>query len=344
MGTYRQIIKNFKKKRILVLGDLILDQHIRGMVSRISPEAPVPVVLQQGDPVLAPGGAANVAANLRGLGARVTLVGRIGPDAEGRLLLDHLKRKKVALKGIFVDRSAPTILKTRILAQHQQVLRLDRERTGCPVTGRALRRLMDSLVRQMPLYDAVIISDYGKGMITEELVARVCSLAREHGSILTVDPKVEHFRFYRGVTAITPNRMEAENAIRDIKIRHRNGRRLDLTSDRLPTVADVLHAGRRLREFMDLDALLVTLGEEGMCLFERGMRPRHIRTRARDVYDVTGAGDSVIAVFTLALTAGATKVQAAELANLAAGVVVGRLGPAGVDPGDLAEALKEEGL
>lgn len=336
MNRYRKIISHFRNKRILVIGDLILDQHIYGSVSRISPEAPVPIVHQGGDPLFSPGGAANVANNLRTLGAKVALTGRIGPDHEGRVLLAGLKKEHIPTRSVFVDRRVPTILKTRIMVQHQQVLRLDREKVDVPDDGRVLKRILKFLEKNIQRFDAVILSDYGKGIITQDLVKEVCTLALAHQKIITVDPKVEHFAFYRGVTSITPNKKEAENAIRNIKITQT--RRLDLTSDRLTTLSEVEKAGTALLRYMDLQSLLITMGEQGLMLFEKAKKPVHIPTKAQEVFDVTGAGDSVISVFTLALTAGATKLQAADLANYAAGVVVGKIGAVPVTIEELVKA------
>jgi D-glycero-beta-D-manno-heptose-7-phosphate kinase len=341
MSKFKAIISNFRNKRILVIGDVILDQHIKGSVSRISPEAPVPIVLQEGEPTFSPGGAANVAQNLRSLGAKVTILGRIGRDPEGKLLLATLKKRKISCRGIFVDPDMPTIVKTRVLAQHQQILRIDRELADQPVTGKLLERIKDFLRRNVDSWDAIIVSDYGKGLISRELVAEICGLALKKKKILTVDPKVEHFGFYRRVTGITPNKKEAENAIRNIKITHADGGRLGIHTDTLKTMDDVQTAGRQLVKFLELESLLITLGENGMMLFEKGKTAVHIPTRARDVFDVTGAGDTVIAVFTLALTAKSSKHQAADLANYAAGLVVAKIGVATVTPVELLEATKE---
>jgi len=340
MSKFKSIISNFKNKRILVVGDVILDQHIKGSVSRISPEAPVPIVLQEGEPTFAPGGAANVAQNLQSLGAKVTLLGRIGSDAEGKILLAALNKKKISRRAIFIDRNTPTIVKTRVLAQHQQILRIDRETADQPLSGKLLQNILRFLNRNIEGWDAIIISDYGKGMISRELIAEVCTLALRKKKILTVDPKVEHFGFYRQVTCITPNKKETENAIRNIKITHADGGRLGIHTDTLKTLADIETAGRQLVKFLDLESLLITLGEKGMMVFEKGREPVHIPTRARDVFDVTGAGDTVIAVFTLALTAKASKQQAADLANYAAGLVVAKIGVATVTSAQLLEATR----
>ena len=309
-------------------------------MSRISPEAPVPIVLQKGGSSYTPGGAANVANNLSSLGAKVTLVGKIGSDQEGKILLREIKRRKINAAGVFIDRKIPTILKTRIIAEHQQVVRVDREEVTYSSDGPLAERIRQFICKSIPVSDGVIVSDYGKGMISANLVSEACSLAIEKKKIIAVDPKVEHFGYYSGVTTITPNKKEAENAIRDIKVRQNVGRRLGIYSDRLETDEEIDLAGQQLLKFLNLESLLMTLGNQGMRLFEKGKKPIHINTRAREVFDVTGAGDTVISVFTLALTAGATKHEAADIANYAAGIVVGKLGVAVTTPEELIAAFR----
>lgn len=341
MGIYQSIIAQFKKKRILVVGDIILDRYIAGVVSRISPEAPVPVVLEESFSYK-PGGAANVAHNLAVLGADVVQVGRIGNDFEGQLLKRDLKRKKIDIGGIVFDKNSPTITKTRVIAQHQQVVRIDREKVDAKVSKAASDKIFQFLKMHIGKAHAVIISDYGKGMITPQLVEHVMNCAAKKKIPVTVDPKVEHFGCYKNVTCITPNLREAENAIRNIKINEKDGASLDLTNDRLRTIKEIEQAGEKLLKYLNLDSLLITLGERGMRLFEKGKKPYVIQTKAREVFDVTGAGDAVISVFTLALTAGATKRKAAELANYAAGVVVGHMGAVAVTPKEIIEATKNQ--
>ncbi len=343
MTAYKQLISNFKGKKILVVGDVILDQHIAGSVSRISPEAPVPIVLQSGEPTFTPGGAANVASNLKSLGAAVTLVGRVGKDSEAKVFLASLKKGGISTNGIFQDQSTPTIVKTRIVIQHQQILRLDREKLDTKLNEKFLAKIKSFLEKNITAYDAVILSDYGKGLLCKELIEFISTLARGQNKILIVDPKVEHFSYYEGATSITPNRKEAENAIRNIKITHAHSHKLGLNSDRLETLTDVQRAGDALLKFLKLESLLITLGEQGMYIFETGKKAIQIHTRAREVFDVTGAGDTVIAVFTLALSAGATKFQAADLANYAAGIVVGKMGAVAVKCDELLDAVKHHG-
>ncbi len=339
MHPYTTIISRFHNKKILVIGDLILDRYILGSVSRISPEAPVPIDLEEKS-YYTPGGAANVGHNLSALGAHVLQVGKIGDDTEGRLLRRKLKEKKIDTSGIFTDKKIPTITKTRIMAQHQQVVRIDREKVGTTGSQEVNGHILNFIKRHLKDFDAVIISDYGKGLITPELLSLTCALALEHKKIITVDPKVENFKFYTRVTAITPNKKEAENAIRDIKIKDISGGKLKINTDHLETLEDIDRAGGELLRYLQLESLLITLGEQGMRLFEKGKKPVSIETKAREVYDVTGAGDTVISVFTLSLTAGAAKPQAADLANHAAGIVIGKMGAVAVSKKELLQTLK----
>ena len=270
------------------------------------------------------------------------MVGRIGPDEAGRKLKAELKKAHIPTTGIFVDKKVPTVLKTRISASHQQIVRVDREKAVSLYDDNLLKKLQNFIAGQMNSVQAVIVSDYGKGLITHDLISFTCALAAQKKKIITVDPKVEHFSYYQHVTAITPNRSEAENAIRNIKITQKSGRRLAIHSDKLVSDADIDLAGRELLKFLDLESLLITLGEHGMRLFEKGKRPVHINTRAKEVFDVTGAGDTVISVFTLSLTAGATKHEAADLANDAAGIVVGKMGAVTVTRKELMAAAKQK--
>ncbi len=341
MTELRSIISKFHRKKIMVIGDIILDQYIQGHVSRLSPEAPVPVVVQERS-FYTIGGAANVAHNLCGLTAQAVLIGRIGNDPEGQILLKELHRKGIDTRGIFVDKTVPTIYKTRVIAQHQQIVRIDREKTeGIP--GKLVSAKIMNFVRQtLPSCDAVILSDYGKGLITPQLVSFVRDLALTKKKIITIDPKVEHFSYYRNVTAITPNLKETENAIRNIKITSTLPEKLEIHSDQLRNEDHINWAGRELRRYLDLECLLITLGEHGMRLFEKEKNPVLIKTKAREVYDVSGAGDTVIATFTLGLSAGARKKEAADLANLAAGIVVGKLGTVAVTKPELLEAVRSQ--
>jgi len=334
MKNIIDIIKSVHKKKILVIGDIMLDRHVVGSVSRISPEAPVPVVLEEHRWETL-GGAANVANNLNRLGAQVFQVGIIGDDSEGHTLKNKLSESGIDTSGVFIDNQYHTVTKTRVMARHQQVVRIDRESHN----GHSRREDIQKFVKEnIEKVDAVIISDYGKGLIHADLVHAVCRQAHRSNKIVTVDPKVEHFNYYRHVTCITPNRREAENAIRNLKIQHNAGRKLNISSDRLDSDQEIDQAGQELVKYLQLESLLITLGESGMRLFVRDQAPCSIPTHAQDVFDVTGAGDAVISVFTLALVSGASKKQAAELANLAAGIVVGKLGAVAVTPEELLAA------
>ncbi|MBI4343330.1 MAG: D-glycero-beta-D-manno-heptose-7-phosphate kinase [Candidatus Omnitrophica bacterium] len=313
-------VPRFAGTKILVVGDLMLDEFIWGKVSRISPEAPVPVVWVQRESVM-PGGAANVANNIAALGGQVTVAGIAGQDRLGEALLQELAKRRIGADAV-LRTSRPTTVKTRVIAHHQQVVRVDREAQE-PLPSRMIEQLLALIRPRLEQVDAVIIEDYGKGVITRQLLAALVPLAKAKRKIITVDPKEEHFDLYRGVTALTPNRAEAGEAI---------GR--ELKSD-----ADVQRAGRELLKRLGCDAALITLGEDGMWLFERGGRTVRIPTVAREVFDVAGAGDTVIATFTLALASGASPEQAARVANHAAGLVVGKLGVAVVSPQELAAEL-----
>ncbi len=332
------IIFKFNKNNILVIGDIILDQYIKGSALRLSPEAPVPVVLQE-ESFYKPGGSANVANNLTSLNAKVTLLGKIGADGEGKIILNELKKNHVDTKGIFVDKNSPTILKTRVIAQHQQIVRIDREKNNGNENEELCKNIFTFIEKNIDRFNAIILSDYGKGIITPELVNFVCKLALAKKKIITVDPKVEHFNYYRAVTSITPNLKETENAIRNIKITSQSAHHLGIHRDRLETDEDIHLAGEELLKYLNLESLLITLGERGMRLFERNKKPVHIKTKAKEVFDVTGAGDTVIAVFTLALSSGATHEEAAHIANSAAGIVVGKMGAATVSQEELTQAV-----
>ncbi len=308
---FEALLKKFRSTKILVIGDLILDEFIWGKVERISPEAPVPVVWVDQESVM-PGGAANVARNVRALGGEVRLVGVVGKDTAAHRLLAELKEKGIPTDNILTDPARPTIAKTRVIAHHQQVVRIDREQVK-RFDASLNKRLIEAALRLIPQVDGIIIEDYGKGLISPELLKPVVIWAKRHKKVIAVDPKEEHFSTYRGVTALTPNKKEASLAagfpITDKESLHR--------------------AGAEIIKRLSPEVLLVTLGEEGMALFAGdGAKPVHIPTVAREVFDVSGAGDTVIAVFTLARAAGASYLEAARLANAAAGVVVGKLGTA----------------
>jgi len=324
MADYRKIVSNFKNARVLVIGDLILDQFLWGDVSRISPEAPVPVVWVKKESYM-PGGASNVANNLRSLGADVHMVGVIGDDAGGAILKGELDQKGIRTAGVFTDCSRPTILKTRVVAQHQQVVRIDKEK---------VERLSDDIIARMAAYvgkairdvDAVIIEDYGKGVITPAILAKIVPLAKRHKKIISVDPKEEHFNYYRGISVITPNNHEASRAV----------------GFRITDDATLKKAGGKLLGKLNCRIVLITLGENGMAVFQKHKPMKHIPTVAQEVFDVSGAGDTTIASYTLSLISGADPVEAAHIANCAAGIVVGKIGIAVVSPEELLDRIKKE--
>ena len=315
-----EFLLKFPRTKVLVVGDLMLDEFVWGRVSRISPEAPVPVVWVQSESVM-PGGAANVANNVRALGGQVGLVGVVGKDRWAQTLLNELGRRTIDTSGVLAV-NRPTTVKTRVIAHHQQVVRVDREQ-GEPLPSEMAQRLIDAVTDRIQGIDALVIEDYGKGVITRELLEIIIPLARKHKKIITVDPKQEHFDLYRRVTALTPNRTEAGEAV---------GR--ELGSDR-----DLERAAKEILQRLECDGLLVTLGEDGMWFFEQGGGQGRIPTVAQEVFDVAGAGDTVIATFTLALASGATMEQAARLANTAAGIVVGKLGVAVTTPEEICAKL-----
>jgi D-beta-D-heptose 7-phosphate kinase/D-beta-D-heptose 1-phosphate adenosyltransferase len=306
--------------RVGVVGDVILDQFVYGSVERVSPEAPVPVVDVERE-VLLLGGAANVVHNMRSLGANPDLVGIVGTDSMAEVIRDHLRSKGLSWRGLVEVDGRPTAVKTRIIAQHQQVVRFDRE-ARTPVPSNATAGLVAHVSALMPELDVVVVSDYGKGVVTGGLMAELLQTARAQGTLVAVDPTPENSSYYRGADVITPNTQETER----------------MTGGSARSDDDAVSAGRRLVERFDTRTILVTRGEKGMTLVERGGEPTHIPTRARDVFDVTGAGDTTISVFTLGLAAGADARQAACLANLAAGIVVGKLGTAVVTAEELRDA------
>ncbi len=334
---FKKIVLKFSGAKILVIGDLMLDEFIWGDVERISPEAPVPVVWAK-KRTYAPGGASNVASNISSLGARVTLVGVIGKDLNGETLKSEFKKRKIDTSGIFIQTARHTTLKTRIISGHQQVVRLDWEDRH-PVSKEVELKIAGFIGKNIKKYDAIIIEDYGKGVITAGLLAEMKSMIEKHGIIVAVDPKEEHFDYYDNLTVITPNRKETENAIRYLKIKGR--RKLDISDDNLISDCQINLAGEELRRCLNLEALLITLGEQGMRLFEKGKAPHHIPTVAQEVFDVAGAGDTVISVFTLALSQGASMLEAAYLSNFAAGIVVGKLGVAVTDQKELTSCLNK---
>ena len=314
----REHIAAMQRQRIMVIGDLMLDEFIWGKVSRISPEAPVPVVHVTSENAY-PGGAANVARNLAEFGISAAICGLAGRDFNGQQLVKLLTAARIESQGILMSGSFPTIVKTRIIARHQQVVRVDRE-ASIHLSSPDLRRLARYLEKGIPEVNAVIIEDYGKGFVTQQLVDLVLRLAQEHKVIVTVDPNPANPLLWLGVTLIKPNRQEAFAA-------------LSLPSSEAPGAIEA--AGAALLAHWQVPYLLITLGEEGMLLFHPPNQPYHSPTRAREVFDVSGAGDTAIAFLTAALAAGISAEEATEIANHAAGIVVGKLGTATVAENEL---------
>lgn len=337
MTNLSRVVDRFPKARILVIGDLILDQYIFGDVDRVSPEAPVPVVWAK-KRTYVPGGAANVANNVSSFGAKIFLAGVIGKDVHADMLLKELKKRKINTKGIFQDPHRYTTLKTRVVAGHQQVVRVDWEDRH-PISPKGRDKIIDFLKTNIGYFDAIIVEDYGKGVINPEVLGELIRIASRENKIIAVDPKEDHFQYYRGVTTITPNRKELENAVRNLKIKD-NTNSFKINTDKLFTDREIDEAAREIIAYLNLDSLLVTLGEHGMKLFDEDGRMVHIPTVAQEVFDVSGAGDTVIATFALALVSKAKKIEAAYLANFAAGIVVGKLGTAVTDRRELKERIK----
>jgi D-beta-D-heptose 7-phosphate kinase/D-beta-D-heptose 1-phosphate adenosyltransferase len=324
----RQILSAAAKTRVLVLGDVMLDQFIWGSVARISPEAPVPVVDFERESFM-PGGAANVARNLTSLNVPTEIFGAIGNDDAGRKLQKLLAGQNIGCTGLVKNSARHTSVKTRIVAHKQQVVRIDREtRDGldAKLAGRLLAQLKSKLSRAA----AVIVGDYGKGVVTQPLLNEIKSLCRARGIWLSLDPKPVHPLNLSGLSLVTPNRKETfELANLPDETRHAN------------PLADknLMLAAERLLNELRPAVLLVTLGESGMLLCQRGQKPFHIPTVAQEVFDVSGAGDTVIATFTLAVAAGASPLEAAILSNHAAGIVVGKIGTATTTPEELLQSF-----
>ena len=327
----RQILDRAPSKRILVVGDLMLDEFVWGKVGRISPEAPVPVVEVTHESYF-PGGAANVARNLREFVDRVSVIGLIGKDLSGQQLRDLLADRKIDISDAVEDQKFRTIVKTRIIARHQQVVRVDREKIAAPSTTQ-IAKVVAAVRKRLNDVDAIIFEDYGKGFLTAELVAQVARHARAAKKIVTADPNPNNLIDWSGMTAVKPNRAEAFLAA---GIPNRDAD--------LPPKEDVdlVHAGKELMRKWGTQSLLITLGEHGVMFFEKGKHPHHIPTKARDVFDVSGAGDTAIAIFTLALVCNATPLEAAQIANYASAVVVGKLGTATVTREELVASCEHD--
>ncbi len=318
-----EVIGRFSGVRILVVGDIMMDRFIWGKVSRISPEAPVPVVLVEKETLLL-GGAANVVNNIYSLTGSVSLCGVIGDDETGQRIAKELRQKGVDIRGLLFEAGRQTTTKTRIVAHQQQVVRIDRETADSlgPSTHRELLKFIRGNLKD---FDGIILSDYGKGLLGKELIHTVIHHAHEAKKFVMVDPKLKNFFYYRGATVITPNTAEASAAA-------------GVAITDLPSLKRI---GKALLKRLRCEVLVITRGEEGIALFVPDEEPYLVPTVAKEVYDVTGAGDTVIGTMALAMAAGAGVKQAARFANHAAGIVVGKVGTATVTPDELARSIQE---
>jgi len=322
--TLRTYVDRFADARLMVVGDIIMDEFLWGEVSRISPEAPVPVVHVNRETRML-GGAANVIRNVATLGANPLLCGVIGKDKAGEEILSELRRMGLSTDGLVVETGRPTSIKTRVVAQHQQVVRFDRETTQ-PIKRDSVDGLIGFIEQRLDVIDAIVVSDYGKGVISDELMTRLNGLVQSgHGRsvIVTVDPKIGNFVYYQGVDTITPNHHEAGVFCG-----------FDITDE-----VTLKRAGEQMLTQLKCRSVLITQGKDGMTLFEAGGEITHIPTVAKRVFDVTGAGDTVIGTMSLALAAGLDLKSAAIVSNFAAGIVVGEVGTSAVDVTELKRAI-----
>ena len=325
-----RILDRAPSKRIMVIGDLMLDEFVWGKVGRISPEAPVPVVEVTGESFY-PGGAANVARNLREFVDHVAVIGLLGKDRSGQQLRELLGEQKIDISNAVVDESFRTIVKTRIIARHQQVVRVDREQFTSP-SAMQIKEVVAAVRKNISATDAVIFEDYGKGFLTTELVSQITRDVRSTGKIVSADLN-PHLVDWRGVTVVKPNRAEAFLAA---------GVPWREPDDAPAEDVDLRRAGEELLKKWETKHVLVTLGEHGMMLFQEKKAPHYIPTKARQVFDVSGAGDTAIALFTLGLACEATPTEAAEIANHGSAVVVSKLGTATVTRDELIASFKNE--
>jgi len=315
------LINQFTRARVLVTGDVMLDKYLWGNVQRISPEAPVPIV-EEVRLSSVPGGMANVAVNASTLGSRVAVGGVIGEDADGATLCDILSRYGIDTSGLRADRDRRTTAKTRIIAHNQQVVRIDREDRH-PISPAVERGLLEWCRERLPAADICVLSDYAKGVLTPALISEVIASAHHHGRPVVVDPKGWDYQRYRGASVITPNLSEARMAV-TAAIGHSE---------------DLAAIGAGLLKLLPGTAVLITRGPEGVSLFREGLAPLHVPSVARQVYDVTGAGDTLVATLALALAAGFPLELAATVANYSAGLAVGKVGTATVSGSELREYL-----
>ncbi|MFH2091226.1 MAG: D-glycero-beta-D-manno-heptose-7-phosphate kinase [Pseudomonadota bacterium] len=314
-------LDKFKAVTAMVIGDLMIDEYLWGSVDRISPEAPVPVVcvLKESQTL---GGAGNVINNLTAMGAKVCAIGTAGTGKAGQMIFDKFKELGISTDGIISEPLRPTTRKTRVIASNQQVLRIDRE-IKKNITDETLEKLVAIIAQNIKDTNLVIISDYDKGLITPKLVQETVKLAKQHQVLVLADPKSLNFTKYEAVNILTPNKKEASLAAN-----------MDIHCDQ-----DLVNAGNKIMKKVKLEKLLITCGQDGMMLFEKGEPVFHIESNARQVFDVSGAGDTVISLLGLGLATGASFKQSAQIANAAAGIVVAKVGTATASIEELKQAL-----
>ncbi|MEN2986190.1 MAG: D-glycero-beta-D-manno-heptose-7-phosphate kinase [Thermodesulfovibrionaceae bacterium] len=320
----QQIFRKFKNIKILVVGDIILDRYIFGKVTRISPEAPVPVVDVYEESYRL-GGAANVANNIVSLGGKAYLCGIVGKGQTAQILRELLTERGIFQDFLFEDQRKTTV-KTRVIGGTQQIVRFDIEEKR-RLEGKAKERFLLMVKEALKDFDAVIVSDYKKGVVSEDLLKVLIEYKRKNGLFIAVDPKIGHFRLYKNVSLITPNLTEASH-----------GAEIEIKDEKT-----LVKAGHNLLKKLSCEAVLITRGEEGMSLFEKvdsQVKVTHLPTVAKKVFDVTGAGDTVIATITLVYTAGSSLVEAAKISNIAAGIVVGKVGTAVATPKEILQFSK----
>ncbi|MBW2216313.1 MAG: D-glycero-beta-D-manno-heptose-7-phosphate kinase [Deltaproteobacteria bacterium] len=317
----KKYIDGFSQAKIFVIGDIILDEYVWGDVSRISPEAPVPVVAVTQETKML-GGAANVIHNLATLGASPVLCGVIGEDGAGHEIITKIKDMGLKTDGIVSERGRPTSVKTRVVAQNQQVVRFDRERRS-DISPESLGSILDIIKKNLDTIDGIVVSDYGKGVISSDLMKGLREMVRDDSVIIAVDPKTGNFEYYHEVDVITPNHHEAGNFCH-----------IDIVDK-----DSLMRAGRRMLGELNCRSVLITQGRDGMTLFEKEGKITHIPTVAKQVFDVTGAGDTVISTFSLGLASGLDLKSSAILSNFAAGIVVGEVGTSTVKAEELKHIL-----
>lgn len=317
------LINNMQQKRVLVIGDLLLDKYVWGTVDHVSPEAPVAIVAVEKETYV-PGGAANVANNIIAVGGKAQLMGIMGNDNVRNIFLAELEKRSIGTMHVLSDEKKPTIQKIRIMAQQQQLLRVDYEDISY-LENTHEEEFLSHLEQAKGSFDAIVVSDYAKGVVSSHFMEGLLAFCKRNNIGLVVDPKPKHKAFYVGASVVTPNHKEACELAG-----------VSVTNDD----ASLLSVGRKIQQELQTNVLL-TRGEKGITVFDGSQEPITIPTQIKEVYDVTGAGDTVVAISTLALCAGATLSQAAILANLAAGIVVGKLGTATVSAQELAEAVQK---